>query len=58
MALLDHPSTANDLYSACSSIARGAIPHGVAKLLSAARLIVLPKGHGEVRPIAIGDALR
>ena len=57
-ALLDHPSTANDLYFACSSIARGAIPHGAAKLLSAARLVALPKGQGDVRPIAIGDALR
>ena len=57
-ALLDHTSKANDLYSTCLSVARGAIPHGVAKLLSAARLIALPKGHGDVRPIVIGDALR
>ena len=39
-------------------IAKGRIPSGASTLLSASRLIAIPKSNGDVRPIAIGESLR
>ena len=57
-ALLDNCSTADLLHSVCSSIASGSIPESTLNLLTASRLIAIPKPNGDVRPIAIGEALR
>ena len=56
--MIDDPITADYLFSACSTIASGQVPESILKLLSAARLIALPKASGDVRPIAIGEVLR
>ena len=48
----------SSLHSACTSIAQGSIPREIAVLLSASRLISLPKSNGDVRPIAVGEVLR
>ena len=56
--LLDNPLTADLLYSSCSSVAEGILPESICRLVSAARLIALPKANGDVRPIAIGETLR
>ena len=56
--LIDDPITADYLFSACSTIASGQVPEPILKLLSATRLIALPKASGDVRPIAIGEVLR
>ena len=57
-ALLDNCSTADLLHSVCSSIASGSVPESTLNLLTASRLIAIPKPNGDVRPIAIGEALR
>ena len=59
-ALLDNCSTADLLHSVCSSIASGTIPESALNLLTASRPIAIPKpiANGDVRPIAIGEALR
>ena len=56
--LLEDEVTADGLFTACSLMARGDLPLEIAKLLSASRLIALPKCNGDVRPIAIGECLR
>ena len=56
--LIDNPLTADLLYSACSAIARGALPETICQLMSTARLIALPKPNGDARPLAIGEVLR
>ena len=55
--LSDNENTAKCLFSACSAIAKGILPPEIAKLMSSSRLIALPKSNGDVRPIAVGDAL-
>ena len=52
--MIDNENTAKCLFSACSAIAKGILPPQIAKLMSSSRLIALP---GDVRPIAVGDAL-
>ena len=46
------------LYTISCSIAEGKVSINVASLLSASRLIALPKQNGDIRPIAIGDVFR
>ena len=46
------------LYKACAVIARGHLPHSISSLLSASRLIAIPKKNGDVRPIAVGEVFR
>ena len=41
-----------------SFIAQGKLPDPINRLVSASRLIALPKGNGDVRPIAMGEATR
>ena len=55
---MDNCSTADLLHSVCSSIASGTIPESALNLVTASRLIAIPKPNGDVRPIAIGEALR
>ena len=57
-ALLDNIVTCDLLYQTCSLITEGKIPDSVVPLLSASRLIALPKANSDVRPIAIGEVLR
>ena len=56
--LLDNLITCDGMFSACSAIAEGSLPPSIADLLSAARLIALPKSSGDVRPISIGEVFR
>ena len=56
--LLDNVETNDGLYIACSKIAEGNIPDSIASLLSASRLIALPKANGDVRPVAIVITMR
>ena len=42
----------------CTLIANGTLPTCAVRLLTASRLIALPKPNGDVRPIAIGECLR
>ena len=57
-ALVADPSVGVLFHQVCSLIANGRFPQSVAMLLSASRLIALPKASGEVRPIAIGKCFR
>ena len=50
--------SAEHLHFAFSCIANGSVPVSIARLLSSARLIALPKASGDVRPIAIGEVFR
>ena len=50
--------SAEQLHFAFSCIANGSVPVSIARLLSSARLIALPKASGDVRPIAIGEVFR
>ena len=54
----DNHSTFDSLHSVCALIAEGNVPPIIIPLLSASRLIALPKANGDVRPIAIGETLR
>lgn len=45
-------------FSICNLVAKGSMPDVAAKLLSAARLIAIPKPNGDMRPIAVGECLR
>ena len=56
--LIDNENTAKCLFSACSAIAKGILPPEIAQLMSSSRLIALSKSNGDLRPIAVGDALR
>ena len=56
--LAECESTEEGLFCICSMIAKGRIPSGASTLLSASRLIAIPKSNGDVRPIAIGESLR
>ena len=47
--------SAEQLHFAFYCIANGSVPVSIARLLSSARLIALPKASGDVRPIAIGE---
>ena len=51
-------STFDSLHSVCALIADGNVPPNIIPLLSASRLIALPKTNGDVRPIAIEETLR
>ena len=57
-ALAGNIATADGLYSVCHHIASGCFPDGVSKLLSASKLIALPKKNSDIRPIAVGESLR
>ena len=46
------------MHFAFSCIANESVPVSIARLLSSARLIALPKASGDVRPIAIGEVSR
>ena len=54
-ALIENPISADSLLLVCSTIAQSSVLDSVCKLLSASRLIALPKSGGDVRPIAIGE---
>ena len=56
--LLENDLTCNLFYGVCSLIADGKVPDSVLPLLTASRLIALPKANSDVRPIAIGEAIR
>ena len=56
--LLENELTADCLFSACSAIARGILPAAAVTLFSSSRLIALPKSNGDIRPIAVGEAIR
>ena len=56
--LASRATTAGKFFAVCNLIAKGNIADGVAKLLSASRLIALPKSNGDVRPIAVGECVR
>ena len=45
------------LFGACCHIAKGLLPDSIAPLFTASKLIALPKGNGDVRPIAIGETV-
>ena len=54
-----HGSTTRDiLLSTLSQVATGRLPDFAAGALSSSRLIALPKQNGDVRPIAVGEAIR
>ena len=55
--LASRATTAGKFFAVCSLIANGNIPDGVAKLLSASRLIALPKSNGDVT-LAVGECVR
>ena len=57
-ALVTDPSVGVLFHQVCSLIANGRFPQSVAMLLSASRLIALPKASGDVWPIAIGECFR
>ena len=57
-ALASKTGTAHNFLSLCNFVATGSIPDDIVKLLSASRLIALPKANGDVRPIAVGECLR
>ena len=46
------------LFEVCCLIARGLLPASIVSLFAASRLIALPKGNGDIRPIAIDECLR
>ena len=50
--------TCDLLFGACCHIAKGLLSANIAPLCTALRLIALPKGNRDVRPIAIGETLR
>ena len=56
--LLENDLTCELLYLVCSLIAGGKVPNSVLPLLTASRLIALPKANDDVRPIAIGEVIR
>ena len=56
--LCDNSVTRDGLFAICSTIAKGKIPTDIISLVSASRLIAIPKSNGDVRPIAIGECLR
>ena len=56
--LLDNEITFDSLLSVCNTIASGDVPHTIIPLLSASKLIALPKTGSGVRPIAIGEVFR
>ena len=56
--LLGASSVSDHLYKACAVIARGHLPYSISSLLSASRLIAIPKKNGDVRPIAVGEVFR
>lgn len=56
--LIERDTTAESLFSLCDLLAKGHIPDGAAKLLSASCLVALNKPNGDVRPIAIGECIR
>ncbi len=56
--LLGACSVSDHLYKACAVIARGHLPHSISSLLSASRLIAVPKKNGDVRPIGVGEVFR
>jgi hypothetical protein len=57
-ALVSKSTSAEMFFSVCNLVAKGSMPDVAAKLLSAARLIAIPKPNGDVRPIAVGECLR
>ena len=56
--LLNNCATLDSLHFVCSLISEGMMPKNVVPLISASRLIALPKTNGDVRPIVIGETLR
>ena len=56
--LLNNALSSDLLYLVCSSITAGKVPTTIVPLLSASRLVALPKTNGGIRPIAIGECLR
>ena len=56
--LLDDVFSRDVLIAALSFIAQGKLPDPINRLVSASRLIALPKDNGDVRPIAMGEAMR
>ena len=56
--LLDTEITFDSLLSVCNTIASGDVPHMIMPLLSASKLMALPKYGSDVRPIAIGEVFR
>ena len=56
--LASRSTTAEKFFAVCEQLAKGDVPKSVVKLLSASRLIALPKLNGDVRPIAIGECIR
>ena len=57
-ALASISSTTGKFFAVFNLIAQEDIPQSVAKLLSASRLIALPKSNGDVRPITVGECIR
>ena len=57
-ALIADRQICDYLHILCSAIASSSPPKQAITLLSASRLVALPKGVNDVRPIAIGEVLR
>ena len=56
--LMENLLTSDLLFEVCCLLAKGKLPSNVIPLIASSRLIALPKGNGDVRPIAIGETLR
>ena len=56
--MIESENTSDCLFFACSAIAKGILPTAAVKLLSSSWLIAIPKPNGDIRPIAVGEALR
>ena len=55
---MENQFTSDLLFEVCCLIAKGELPSNVISVIGSFRLIALPKGNGDVRPIAIGETLR
>ena len=55
--LMENQFTSDLLFEVCCLIAKSELPSNVIPLIASSRLIALPKGNGDVRPIAIGETL-
>ena len=56
--LLDNDITTDLLFQTCNHIFSGDVPPNVVPLLSASKLIAIPKHGNDVRPIAVGEVFR
>ena len=55
---MENQLTSDLLFEDCCLIAKGELRSNVIPMIALSRLIALPKGNGDVRPIGIGETLR